>query len=188
VQSPLGIEHLIRLLGDTDGQCRFAAQDALIRIGLPATEALMVALEGSDDEVTGRILEVASAMGDDRYSDWALALLEDPFNVNRAVAASVLASTGHQSAGPKLVALLNDSSDEVVLAAAAGLGKLAFWSGAAALEPLLSNPSWAIRKQAGMTLLSLGAPGAILLRVSEPQDGPASDMALHSLQLKSLSS
>jgi len=187
VQSPKGIENLIRLLGDTDGQCRFAAQDALIRIGLPATEALIAALKGADDEVTGRILKVASAMGDDRYSGWALALLEDPFNVNRAIAASVLASAGHRSAGPTLVALLDDSSDEVVLAAAAGLGKLGFLPGAPALEPLLSHRSWEIRKQAGMTLLALGAPGTILLRVCEPGDGPAAEMALHSLQLQSLS-
>ena len=51
VQNQVGIDHLIRLLGDVDGQCRFAAQDALIRIGLPATEALLRALGTADNDV-----------------------------------------------------------------------------------------------------------------------------------------
>ena len=49
VPNPAGTDHLVRLLGDADGQCRFAAQDALIRIGLPGSEALVAALDGADD-------------------------------------------------------------------------------------------------------------------------------------------
>lgn len=172
---------------DADGQCRFAAQDALIRIGLPATGALIAALATADNDVAARILEIAAAIGDDRYCSWAHTMLANPLNANRALAATVLASTGNRTAGPTLVALLDDRSDDVVLAATAGLGRLTFWSGAAAVEPLLSHPSWEIRKQAGMTLLALGAPGTILLRSDAPGVGPAADMATHSLQLQSLS-
>jgi HEAT repeat protein len=187
VQSPAGIGHLIRLLADSDGQCRFAAQDALIRIGLPATEALISALDHADDETAGRILRIASATGDGRYCGNAYAILADPFNVNRALAADVLASSGDRNAGPTLIALVNDSSDEVVIAATSGLAKLGFWSGAADVEPLLSHPSWEIRKQAATTLLALGAPGTILLRANAPGIGRAADMALHTLELHSLS-
>ncbi len=187
VQNPVGTEHLIRLLGDVDGQCRFAAQDALIRIGLPASEALISALADADEDVKARILEIAAATGDDRYSGKALELLAHPSHTIRALAAAALASTGSRSAGPVLVALLDDRSDDVVLAAAAGLGKLAFWAGAAAVELLLSHPSWEIRRQAGMTLLTFGAPGTILLRVDAAGMGPAAEMALQSLQLQSLS-
>jgi hypothetical protein len=187
VQNEVGTERLIGLLGDPDGQCRFAAQDALIRIGLPATEALLGALDGAEDHVEARILEVAAAGGDDRYADRARALLADPFHANRAVAVRVLASTGSPSAGPTLAGLLDDRSEDVVLAATAGLGKLAFWSEAAAVEPLLSHPTWAIRKQAAVTLLALGPPGTILLRVDAPGVGPGAEMALHALQLQSLS-
>ncbi len=186
VQSPGGIERLIRLLADPDGQCRFAAQDALIRIGLPATEALITAIDDAEDEAIGSILRIASVTADPRYYSKAYALLADPFNVNRALAAGVLASCGDRNAGPTLVALLDDLSDELVLAATAGLAKLAFWSGAAAVEPLLSHNSWEIRKQAATTLLALGAPGTILLQANAPGVGPAAEMALHSLELHSL--
>ncbi len=187
VQNPVGIEHLIRLLGDVDGQCRFAAQDALIRTGLPAAEALVAALDNPDEDVNGRILEIAAAMGDDRFFSKSHELLADPSSTTRALAAAVLASTANRSAGPALVAMLDDPSDRVVLAAAAGLGKLAFWAGAAAVEIILSHPSWELRKQAGMTLLALGAPGTILLRADAAGVGPAAEMAVQSLQLQSLS-
>jgi len=187
VQTPEGPGHLIRLLADPDGQCRFAAQDALIRIGLPATESLIRALNDAESEAIGPILEIASATGDPRYCSKAYAVLADPFNVNRALAAAVLASCADRNAGPTLVTLLDDSSNEVVLAATAGLAKLAFWSGAAAVEPLLSHPSWQIRKQAATTLLALGAPGTILLQANVPGVGLAAEMAVHSLQLHSLS-
>jgi len=187
VPTPAGTDHLVRLLGDPDGQCRFAAQDALIRIGLPGSEALIAALDGADDAVAGRILEIAAAIGDDRYFAYASAVLADPSRANRAVAVAALASTGNRSAGPTLVDLLADESDDVVLAATTGVGKLSYWSGAPAIEPLLSHSSWDIRKAAGMTLLTLGAPGAILLRADAPGVGPAADMALQSLQLHALS-
>ncbi len=187
VPTPVGTDHLVRLLGDPDGLCRFAAQDALIRIGLPASEALIAALDSADDAVAGRILEIAAAIGDDRYFEHASAVLSDPSRANRAVAVAALASTGNRNAGPTLVALLADQSDDVVLAAITGIGKLAYWSGGPAIEPLLSHSSWEIRKAAGMALLALGAPGTILLRADAPGVGPAAEMALQALQLHALS-
>jgi hypothetical protein len=184
--SPRGIAELIRLLGDADGECRFAAQDALIRIGLPASDALISALATADDRVTGRILEIAAATADDRFFAHAHALLTDATDANRALAVAVLASTGDRATGPILVGLLDDPSEEVVLAAVAGIGKISDWSGAVDVEPLLSHPSWEVRKQAGTTLLALGAPGSILLRADAPGIGPAAEMALQSLQLQSL--
>jgi HEAT repeat protein len=182
----LAMEHLIGLLDDADGLCRFAAQDAFIRIGLPGTEALMCALETANEEVTRRILGIAAATGDERFYRQAIALSTDPSPHTRALVAAVLARTGNPSAGPDLVALLSDPSDNVVLAAAAGLEKLSYWPGAASVEPLLRNPSWKVRKQAGLTLLALGAPGSILLRANAPGDGPAAEMAIQALQLRSL--
>jgi hypothetical protein len=180
------VTHLIGLLNDTDGQCRFAAQDALIRIGRPASDALIGALDRSEGEVTRRLLKVAAATGDERFYRQASSLTTDPSPDTRARAAAVLARIGNPSAGPTLIRLLDDPSDGVVLAATAGLGKLAFWPGAADVEVLLGDPSWNLRKQASLTLLAFGAPGAILLRVNAPGVGPAADMALQALQLKSL--
>jgi HEAT repeat protein len=183
---PLTIQRLMGLLDDVDGLCRFAAQDAFIRIGLPGTEALIGALETANEDVTGRILQIASATGDERFYPSALVRSTDSSPKTRALAAAVLAHTGNPSAGPDLVALLNDPSDDVVLAAAAGLETLSYWPAAADVEPLLGHPVWELRKQAGLTLLALGAPGSIFLRANAPGDGPAAAMALQVLELRSL--
>jgi HEAT repeat protein len=183
--SPRAIALLIVLLNDSAGQCSFAAQDAFIRIGLRGTEPLMDALTTANEDVVRRILEIAVATGDDRFYAQALSLSADPSPVTRALAASVLACAGNPSAGADLVALLGDPSDDVVLAAAAGLQKVSYWPGAASVEPLLDHEWWELRKQAGLTLLALGAPGEILLRVNSPGDGPAAEMAVQALELRS---
>jgi len=183
----LAVEHLIGLLSDADGRCRFAAQDALIRVGLLGSGALLQALETSADEVTGRILKVAAAMGDERFYAPARALRAHPSPDIRALAIAVLARTGNPGAGPTLVTLLDDESTAVAHAAAAGLAKLAYWPAAADVEVLLSHPSWDLRRQAGMTLLALGAPGTVLLRATAPGEGPAAEMAIQALQLRALS-
>jgi hypothetical protein len=181
------IPGLVAMLEDGDGRCRFAAQDALIRIGLPASEALLHILEGADVAATRHVLQVAAAMGDGRFFAPANRLLGDLSPVTRALAASVVARTGDPGAGPALVDLLDDRAEEVVLAATIGLAKLGYWPGAAAVEMLLSHPTWEVRKQAGLTLLAFGAPGIVLLRASAPGVGPAADMAEQALQLRSLS-
>jgi HEAT repeat protein len=184
---PLTIERLIGLLDDSDGLCRFAAQDALIRIGLMGTEALLGALETANQELTARILEIAAATGDEHYYPAARVRSTDSSPKTRALAAAVLAHTANPSAGPDLVMLLDDPSDDVVLAAATGLETLSYWPAAANIEPLLGHPVWELRKQAGLTLLALGAPGSIFLRANAPGAGPAAAMALQALELRSLS-
>jgi len=185
--TPQAVENLIALLDDADGLCRFAAEDALIRIGLPSTEALLDALEVAEEEIAGRILKIAAATGDERFYPRAMAFTTHHSPHTRAMAAAVLARTGDPSAGPALVAMLDDPSNDVVLAAAAALARLAYWPGAADVEPLLSHSSWDTRKQAAMTLLALGAPGALLLGVNARAAGPAAEMATQALQLRSLS-
>jgi HEAT repeat protein len=185
--TPSAIAHLIGLLNDVDGRCRFAAQDALIRVGLPGSASLLSALSASTGEASIRILRVAAAMGDDRFYEQAHALTTDPSSGIRSMAVAVLARTGNPHAGPTLVGMLNDESSDVALAAAEGLAKLGYWRGAPQVEKLLGHESWDVRKQAGLTLLALGAPGAVLLRATAPGDGPAAEMAVRALQVQSLS-
>ena len=183
----VAIEGLIGLLDDPDGHCRFTAQDSLVRIGRPAADSLLSALETAEGAEAARLLRVAVALGDERHYPRAVQLTGDPASETRALAVSVLARTGDPGAGPTLVSLLGDPSDDVVLAAAVGLGKLGYWPGAADVEGLLDRPSWALRSQAGATLLELGAPGAILLRAHAAGTGPGARMCTRSLQLRSLS-
>ncbi len=126
-------------------------------------------------------------MGDSRFLPAATQRTTELSATTRALAATVLARTGDPGAGPALVAMLGDPSDAVVLAAAAGIGALSYWPAAAAVEPLLSSPSWELRKQAGLTLLSLGAPGTILLWANAPGEGEEAEMAIQALQLHSIS-
>ena len=184
--SQAAIEHLVVLLGDGDGLCRFAAKDALIRIGLASSENLTKALETAGEELTESILEVAAAIGDDRFFVPSAALTTSSSPTTRALAAAVLARTGNPGAGAALVALLGDQSPAVVLAAAVGVGQLAFWPAAVNVEVLLNHESWDLRRQAALTLLTLGAPGRILLRAHAPGEGPAAEMAVQALQLHSL--
>ncbi len=183
--SPEAIQGLIGLLSDDDGLCRFAAQDALIRIGLPGSDALMRALNqaNENEELTDRILKVVAAMGDERFFSTATWLTTDPAPSTRAWACAVLARTGNASAGGSLVRLLSDPSANVVVAAAAGIAKLDYWPGAVHVEPLLDHSAWEVRKQAVETLLAVGAPGTIMLRAAVRDAGPASDMAAQALEL-----
>lgn len=147
----------------------------------------MDALGTATGDMTVRLLEVAAATGDDRFYQPALAFTSDPSPATRASAAAVLSNIGNPNAGPRLVLLLGDPSEAVVMAAAKGIAKLAYWPAAADIEVILSHPSWEVRKQAGLTLLALGAPGAILLSVTAPGEGSAAEMATQALQLRSLS-
>jgi HEAT repeat protein len=184
---PESIAGLIDLLDDRDGLCRFAAQDALIRIGRPAVDSLIKALGQASEEVAVRILTIAGATGDERFYPSAIADIHAAIPRTRALAAAVLARIGDPNAGPLLIALLDDESEDVVLAAAAGLATLSYWPSAVQIEPLLGHSSWEVRKQAALTLLALGAAGTILLSATAPGDGPAAEMASQALQLRCLS-
>jgi HEAT repeat protein len=126
VPTPVAIEQLIALLDDPDGHVRITAQDSLVRIGRPAAEALVSALASADGPEVARLLRVAVSLGDERLYPRAMQLIGDPSATTRALAVSVLARTGDPGAGPALVGLLDDPSDDVVVAAAAGLGTLGY--------------------------------------------------------------
>jgi HEAT repeat protein len=160
----------------------------LIRNGYPATDLLLTALdESTDGEVSDRILEVAAATGDERFFGPASVLCSHLSATTRALALSVLASTGISGATGHLVSGLDDPAEPVMIAAAAGLARLAYWPAATAVEPLLSHPSWDVRRQAAVTLLALDAPGAILLRSDATGVGPAAEMANQALELQAIS-
>ena len=83
-----------------------------------------------------------------------------------------------------LVELLGDSTPEVRAAAARALGKLAHWPVAATLATLLRDRAWDVRREAGLALRALGAPGTLLLRRSLAHADPFTvDMARQILDL-----
>jgi HEAT repeat protein len=184
--TPEAIRTLISKLDDPDGLCRFAVQDSLVRIGLPAVEPMLRAFESSSPEVTDRLLEIAAASGDPRFFGRAIRLTESDDPESRAIAASVLARIGDPNAGTTLEPMLGDTSDRVVVSALSALASIGHWSAAPAVAHLLDHPAWEVRNQAGLTLLALGAPGEIFLLTASTGDGQAAEMASRILALRSL--
>jgi HEAT repeat protein len=85
-----------------------------------------------------------------------------------------------------LTALLADSDPAVRAAATRALGKLSHWPAAATLAALLRDQVWEVRKEAGLALAALGAPGILFLnRALKGNDPFAADMARHVLDLSS---
>jgi HEAT repeat protein len=184
--SPPAIESVIALLRDSDGLCRFAAQDVLLRIGLPAVEALLGVLDNAEGDLAERSLAVAAALGDERFAAAAMTHTSSESPRLRAAAAAVLAGIGDPAAGPTLGMMLADPEAEVRRAAAAGIAEMAFWPAAAKVEALLDDPIWEVRKQAAVALLALGAPGLLLLRSTAAGESPSAHMAGQALELHSL--
>jgi HEAT repeat protein len=83
--------------------------------------------------------------------------------------------------------MLGDPVPQVRAAAAQSLGKLGYWPAAAHIAPLLRDPSWVVRLEAGQALRTLGAPGILFLRRFLADDDKfAADMARQVLDVLEL--
>lgn len=187
--TPALIARLVAMLDDPNRRCRFVAQDALIRLGRPVSQALVDYLATS--RTTGRVLAlgVAVGLGDPRFLQPALAAAADPEPAVRTRAAALLAAVTGSAPERALISLLDDPSDPVRVAAARGLGLVGSWKLAPRLAPLLRDPAWDVQREAALTLLRLGPAGLLYLR--RELDGPdrsASDMARQVLDLPNHSS
>jgi HEAT repeat protein len=96
----------------------------------------------------------------------------------------VCTAIGGAEAAAVLQRLLADPDPAARAAAAGGLGHLGHWPAAAALAAALRDPSWDVRRGAGLALSALGAPGELFLREAlTDQDRFAADMARQILEL-----
>lgn len=181
--TPEIIEKLILMLADERVMCRFAVQDALLRIGGPTITPLATFLRLSDDGLLPA-LRVAAKLADPAFLEGSLRLSEHPDAGVRVAAAEVLGGLGGREAADRLLALLGDESSDVRSAAAKALGYMGYWPAAPELARSLSDNEWDVRRAAGGSLARLGAPGLLMLRkASGGEDRFASDMALHILDL-----
>ena len=180
------IDLVVGMLSDPDGRCRFAAKDALIRIGLDALPTLHRLLDSADSLTITAALEVASAIGDPSLSTQAERIAVAGTPRQRALAAAVLGASGSQVTGPALRALLNDPEPEVREAATIALAEQGDWSAAVPIAALLGDSVWGVRREAGLALLRLGAPGIVLLREAALGAGEARSIAIQALELRKL--
>lgn len=181
VGSPVTRRTLERLVAMLDGDAwgRWAAADALLRIGEPAVEPLAVHLErGARRPQVG--LRVAAGLGSSRLLPATLPLCHDRRATVRAAAADAVAAVGGQEAAAMLLHLLDDDAPVVREAAARGLGTLEHWPAAAALAGLLRDPVWEVRRSAAQALRALGPVGRLhLRRAAEDADPDVAQIARH---------
>ena len=120
--SPAVLAALLGLLEDEDGLCRFAAQDALIRLGEPSVDALGRYLLRADGPRAHAALEVAAAVRHPALIEAAAPFARHSDPGLRARAAAVLGSSPEIVAIDVLQSMLTDVDPTVRVAAVRSLG------------------------------------------------------------------
>lgn len=162
--TPEGLSGLIEMLGDEAAICRFAAKDALMRLGPHGTAIVVARLAEHAGPRTIPLLEVAAATASHDHLPAAMAHLADPRATARLLVARLLRGIGGPVASEKLLELLDDPDESVRETAAEALGYLSHWPGAGRIAKLLDDPVSSVRLAAANALGQLGPPGELLLR------------------------
>jgi HEAT repeat protein len=182
--TPHVLESLLPLLGDPTGLCRFTAQDSLLRIGGRAADSLARFLEHAGSPDAAAALEVAVGIADPRLMRAAIVFSDDADPAARRQAARLLGALGGPGAVEGLIELTVDGHAAVRAAAARGLGVLERREAAPRLAGMLRDESWDVRREAGLALRALGAPGKLYLRRAlSDHDRFAADMARQVMDL-----
>lgn len=162
--SAAGIDALIEMLSDDDTLCRFAAKDALMRLGGAATGRLVARLrDGSPAEIRP-MLEVACATATHSFLPAAVAHEGDARADVRLLVARLLRGIGGPDAAAALLRLIRDDDHRVRAAAAEALGYLSHWVASPPIAKLLDDPEPRVRLAAALALDQLGPTGELLLR------------------------
>jgi len=181
------VDALLHMLGDSDGRCRFAAQDTLVKLGHPAVAPLIAYLATASHEGTLGALDVALTMADARLLAPARTLAGASSAGVRARAVALLGALGSAEGVALVERALTDPAPAVRQAALKALAGLAHWPAAAQVARLVHDPEWDVRRQAALCLRALGAPGAIFLRqLRGSSDAVASSVARYALDLSAL--
>jgi HEAT repeat protein len=178
-----GIRRLLAMLGDDQGRCRWAASDALLRLGAEAVDPLGAHLD-TDPPRLDEALRLAAQIATPALLAPALRACANPGAAVRAAAAQAVTAVGGEPAVEALTSLLRDNDAEVRAAAARGLGDLECWTRAAEVADLLYDPVWAVRRSAAATLRALGPVGRLHLRRALTDADPrAAEIAQHVVDL-----
>lgn len=178
------IQSLLKMLSDPDRFCRFAAMDALHRMGTVVIDPLVQFVTTERGPQVDLAMSVISVMGDEHFLHVAKTMIAAESAVTRAFAAKVLGSVGGVAQVNLLIERLADPVATVREAAVTAIGNLAHWPVAPRVAQLLGDPEWVVRHAAALALRSLGAPGRLFLRQAlKGTDRYAVDMARHVLGL-----
>lgn len=184
---PAVIAELLSGLADGGPIATFHIPDALRRMGHhvigPVRDAL--ASTSASPTLLVALLRIAAGVPDLSFAAGACALCHHPDADVRAQAVALLGALGGEMQAEAVVALLGDDAPLVRTAVARAIATLQHWPAAPALLTLLHDPVWAVRREAGLALLSLGSVGIVYLRqvTRTETDSVAADMARQVLDL-----
>jgi len=172
------ISAMLTMLADPATQARFAVQDALLRMGGIVADPLAAFLETHSGLPAEAGLRVAEALAATGFRPAAIRLSASEDAGVRIAATNLLGAIGDGPSAERLTELLKDSDSRVRSAAARGLGRMQHWQAASQLADSLRDAAWHVRRDAGLALRSIGAPGALFLRRAlKGDDAFAADMA-----------
>lgn len=178
------ISIMLTMLADPATQARFAVQDVLLRMGATIADPLASFLETHSGLPAESGLRVAESLAEPGFLPAALRHSASEEVGVRTAAANLLGAIGGAEAAARLTELLQDPDSLVRAAAAHGLGRMQHWPGAAQLAECLRDPAWRVRRDAGLALRAIGAPGALFLRRALKGNDPfAADMSQQVLDL-----
>ncbi|HEY1952020.1 MAG TPA: HEAT repeat domain-containing protein [Gemmatimonadaceae bacterium] len=179
------ISAMLALLADPATQARFAVQNALLRMGGVIAGPLATFLETHTGQAAEAGLRVAESVAEPSFAAAALRqsrTADDP--AVRVAAAGLLGAIGDAAAAERLMEMLKDGDSGVRAAAARSLGRMQHWAAASALFDCMRDSAWRVRKESGLALRSIGAPGTLFLRRAlKSDDRFAADMAQQVLDL-----
>ena len=158
------VETLILMLDDTSAVARFAAKDALIRLGVTATSAIAKRLDNADERHATVLLQVACAAPSHEYIYSASRRRADPSVVIRRLVARLFRGMGGEFATTQLTEMLRNVDDTVRETVLEALGFLNHWSSAPVVAARLEDTSSRVRLAAALALDRFGAPGELFLR------------------------
>ncbi len=178
------ISIMLTMLADPATQARFAVQDALLRMGSTIADSLASFLETHSGLPVESGLRVAESLAEPRFLAAALRHSSSEEVGVRTAAANLLGAIGGAESAARLTDLLKDPESLVRAAAAHGLGRMQHWPAASQLAECLQDSTWRVRRDAGLALRALGAPGALFLRRAIKGNDPfAADMSQQVLDL-----
>ena len=172
-----GVAGVIGMLGDPSALPRFAAKDALMRLGATATPLIVSRLGNLDDARTISLLEVATATASHAYMATAFAHVTDRRAEVRRLVARLFRGMGGAVAAAALTDMLRDDADVVREAAAEALGFLNYWPASPTVAGLLDDSVSRVRLAAALSLDRLGPPGELLLRRARVRGSNVAAMA-----------
>lgn len=182
--TPSVISIMLTMLADPATQARFAVQDSLLRMGPTVADPLASFLETHTGLPAESGLRVAESLAEPRFLPAALRHSASEEVGVRSAAANLLGAIGGAAAAERLAGLLKDPESLVRSAAAHGLGRMQYWPAAAQLAECLRDSTWRVRRDAGLALRAIGAPGALFLRRAlKGNDAFAADMSQQILDL-----